>query len=696
MRVIQTHLLSCLFFFALAPHATASSAHAPVADLMRLSGYAEGPISAVGPGLDVAAGAVGAKALGDRGCDSQGMPYRELVHARVNLEIASVGARRLDLIIRSVNQAREIALTLDGEPLGSSELDGSWQRISFRTQALSAGPHKLAFTMTPTGSALSDPHGEDVLALLHSVRLSSTITPPSGDPVATFKGADTLWLEAGETIRIPAPPLPDHALRTAGTHARGVYEDLSVQVAFQTLEGAIDSRLVMPAGLSLPWNLSLGASGDRTARYLRISALGTSTGAVGLIRPELTRPLPRPLADGAQSTERLIVIAIPGLRSDDARDAISSMKEWASADVWSSADATGPALASLFTGRYAEAHGLIARGDTLSPELKTLASISAAAGRKTILRGGHLAQATDKALWSGYSDAQFADSKAFKHTAEGVLGALSVALNANGDSPVFASAVLGDVLPPYLPRAEAWRAHWPKDKSLPWNPREGRTEVQRQRSAKKGPSPKEQAFWRALRRGKIDEVFTALKTFVAGLKGPTSTRVVVIGLGGPSGAFAAGPPALESLRAPILVNDLSREVVPNAASDLSDVHATLANWAGAANNPTPGQRFDRPSHAPWHDLAFATIADRWEVAVDSERALLLDRQGGTTQVLTPSSDGSNWVRQEDTGPTALLETTLHARRLRAKRCAGTQWSRADYSPAAAPGRPSGAGELCER
>ncbi|MDP6944506.1 MAG: hypothetical protein QF464_10185, partial [Myxococcota bacterium] len=99
---------------------------AVVADFARLAGYGTGPILAAGPALDVAAGIANAHALGRVGCDTRGMTYRELIHPRFTLEIDSPGARRLDLIIQTNHETREISVALDGEPLGLSPLTGEW------------------------------------------------------------------------------------------------------------------------------------------------------------------------------------------------------------------------------------------------------------------------------------------------------------------------------------------------------------------------------------------------------------------------------------------------------------------------------------------------------------------------------------------------------------------------------------------
>ena len=694
-RVIRPHILSSLLVLTFVPATHAAAERHSVADLIRLAGFGDGPVSALGPGLDVAAGTLGAKALGERGCDESGLVYRELVHARVNLSIASEGARRLDLILRAVNQAREISVSLDGEQLGTGMLNGSWQRLSFRIQPLSPGPHQLTFTMTPTGESLEDPLGEGVLALLNSIRLSSAILPPEGSITERFKGSDVLWLEAGEVLRIPLPPIPEHALHTSGLRVIGPHKDLAAQVSFETPEGALNTKLLIPAALTLPWNLALASAGDRSAKYLRITAKGTSTGAIGLVQPKLTLPRSEDPATMSPS-ERLVLVVIPGLRSDDAAEALRRLKGFGSTELWSTSASNASSLASLLTGRYPDAHGVVARGDTLPPGLQTLASAIKASGRHTLLRSGHLAQSRDKALWAGYDDVHFADSGAFKHTAEGVLGALASAMASSKGGPIFATAILGDVLPPYLPRQDAWRAHWDAKGKPPWNPREGRKELQAQRASKRAPSEQDLAFWRALRRGKIDEVFSALSAFSAALQAPEKTRVVIVGLGGPAGALATQRPDLDALSVPLMLNEPESTSWSARATDLSDLHAMLAALGGAQTHTSPGTRLDAWQSQTWADLAYGTIADRWEVALSAEGALVLDRQSGGARLMTRARPGAPWVERPSGAPPSSLEDILLERRLKARLCAGKMWTRAHYSPATSAERLGASGGLCGR
>jgi hypothetical protein len=691
MRSLRTDLLSCLILTLTATWMAPASAATPrtaVADIIRLSGYGEGPISAVGPGLDVAAGLVGAKALGDRGQDADAMRYRELIHARVNLAVASTGARRIDLVIRAVNQAKEVTVNLDGESIGVEQLNGSWQRISFRVQALRSGPHALSLTISPTGKQLPGEAPANALALLHSIRLSTALTAPAGKVIDTFAGDQTLWLEAGEVLRIPTPALPSHALRTAGTLTRGAHDDLRTEVAFETLEGAIETKLSMPAGLTLPWNLHLGDAGERSAKYLRISVSGQSDGAVGLLRPVLTLPTPD-TAPLMSTAERLILLVIPGLRSDDASRALGALTNLAVGDIWSASSQSGPALASLLTGHYVDSHGLSKRSDKVSAHMTTLATAMKASGRHTVLRAGYVTHASDETLWSGYDDAAFSTSGDFKHTAEAVLDATLAAVRGAAKGPLFATAVLGDITAPYLPRGDAWSAHWPSEKRAPWDARDGRKQLQRQRASGKTPSRETLNYWQALRRGKVDEVATALTAFLNALDALPDTRVMIVGLAGDGPFPGSGAPDLSTIRAPIALYTTQGARLPADATDLADVHTTLRALAGTPRADAPGHRYDAIEASPWADVAFANVRDQWDLAFSGKHALMRDRVKGTVlwmEADPEASDGSGWRPRTAASP---ITDTLLRRRLSARQCAGPRWSRAQYCPSIVEGRGSG-------
>ncbi|MGB0589972.1 MAG: hypothetical protein ACPGU1_09870 [Myxococcota bacterium] len=691
MRSVRTDLLSCLILTLTAawaaPTASATSRTA-VADVTRLSGYGEGPITAVGPGLDVAAGLVGASALGDRGSDADKMNYRELIHARVTLKVASTGARRIDLIIKTVNQAREVTVSLDGAVLGVERLDGTWQRLSFRTQPLNAGPHTLSLTMSPTGQALSGDASPKALAHLHSVRLSTVITPPSSPVTETFAGGDALWLEAGEVLRIPTPALPSHALRTAGTLTRGAHDDLRAVVAFETLEGAIATKLSLPAALALPWNLHLADSGERTPKYLRIGVSGASGGAIGLVQPELTLPTPE-IAARMGSTERLILIAIPGLRSEDAADALEKLPNLAVSHTWSTSPRRGPALASLLTGHYADSHGLIKRSDQTATRVTTLATAMKAAGRQTVLRAGHVPHAKDAHLWSGYQDSAFSNDGDFKHTAEAVLNATLTAVSTAAPGPIFATAVLGDIAAPYLPRGDAWTAHWPSNKRTPWDARDGRKQLERQRTSGKAPRQDKMDYWHALRRGKVDEVVAALAAFLKQVDTLTDTRVVIVGLAGEGPFPASGPPTLTTLKAPIALYTAEGAQLPTDATDLTDVHATLLALGGARADAAPGHRYDVVESSAWSDIAFASVGSQWDLALTEKLAVLKDRVTGKVLWLEHGPGVDKERRWLPRAGSAFITDTLLRRRMSARQCAGPRWQRSLYSPAVVAGRENG-------
>jgi len=688
------------------------------ADFIRLAGYGTGPILAAGPGLDVAAGRAGAHALGQAGCDDQRMTYRELTHPRVSLDVDSEGARRLDLILRSVNEAREVTFTLDGDPIGTAFLTGKWQRVSLRIQALTPGAHRLSLTMSPTGTRLSGDLASEVLALLHSVRLSTRVQTPGGDPVDTFAGDGALWLEPGETLRVPAIGLADHALQTAGLLVRGDPATLSINAAIETADGAIAPLLSTSAALDLPWNLALDPGGSLAPGIIRVAVAGEHEGAVALRHPLLTLPAtPRSDVDADPEVPRLVLVVIPGLRSDEGAAGLGQLPGVQVRHVWSTAEASAPALGSLLTGHYAEAHGLIKRSDSLASNVTTLARAALRAGHQTILRAGRVPHARDKRLWAGHGDAKFAASGEFSHTAEHVLKATLEALEGAGPGPVFATVALGDVRAPYLPRADAWTAHWQSEpgsgpkggsRTAPWDALDGRKELQRQRASGKTPTEVQRAYWRALRRGKVDEVLAALGPFLAATKdlpdGPI--RVAIVGLAGHDPLADGTLPDLRSLVAPLALDAGLAAVSASGPADLTDVHATLRVLAGLPLGSGPGHRLDAMEGSRWTDAAHATIANRWDVMVTPAVSLLSDRMADAVSWLvsegaSPASSSplpsSSWTaREAATGGPALIENTLLLRRFTARGGAGARWTRAAYGVAAAPDRPAGTGGLCGR
>ncbi|MDP6946491.1 MAG: hypothetical protein QF464_20245, partial [Myxococcota bacterium] len=338
-----------------------------------------------------------------------------------------------------------------------------------------------------------------------------------------------------------------------------------------------------------------------------------------------------------------MLIAIPGLRSDDAEGAMRRLGGGHVGRTWSTSATAATALASLLTGRYAEAHGLVKRSDQLASNVRTLARDLATAGRKTILRAGRAPHTGDKNLWAGYSDAGFATTGGFRPTAEHVLQATVDALTAAGDVPLFATVVLGDIIPPYLPRADAWRAHWPEDARPPWSALNGRQELQRQRSRNKPLTDEEHAYWRALRRGKVDEVLGALTPFldaVAALPGQR-TRVVIVGLGGVDPLEApATSPDLRALQAPVVITGASPALLPTSPTDLTDLHATLRAMSGLPPSSAPGHRFDVTEGPRWTDAAYAVSSHRWDVMVTPKATLLGDRTTGSVSWVVPPADGA--------------------------------------------------------
>ena len=682
---------------ALTPCAFATP-HAPVADLQRLAGYGDGPITATSPGLDLAAGSQGASALGDRGCDAQGMVYRELIHPRVHLNVISPGARRLDLILRATHEAREVTVTLDGEALGSAVVNASWQRLSFRTQPLKPGPHRLSFTMTPTGERLESAEPAHALALLHSVRLSTHVQAPTESVVERFAGSDTLWLEAGERLRIPLVALPSHALTTLGTHKHGKDPTTRITVSLETEEGAVEQILSLPGALTLPWNLHLADAGATIPRYLHLEASGDNQGAIGLKGAKLSAPV-SPSKQPSSTIERLVLVLVPGLRSDDALAPLMALPDAQVGEIWSNADRPTPALASLMTGQHLAGHRVTKRSDRLSGAFETLAKAHQAARGTTILRAGNVASTKDTQLWSGYSDAAFSSGGSFGHTAEKVLEATLDAVRKAPTGPLLATAVLGDLSAPYLPRADAWRAHWPSGERPLWEPLKGRKALLRQRAKSQGPSDGERRFWRALRRGKVDELVTALRPFLSELQATGNTQIMVIGLGGSEPFPPKDAPDLGALQAPFLITGTGPASLPEAPADLTDLHATLVKLLGLATTAGVGSPYTARTPAPWLDPAYATVNDRWDLQIEPSLAMVRDRFTGATSWLTPKVDAkgvTRWRERSESSAGEALVDLLRERLLVARRGAKARWKREHYSVTSPPGRVSGIGALCER
>ncbi len=688
---------ACFGLIALATPAAAHAAlpgRAASVDVLRLSAYGHGLVDAAGPGMAVAMGADGASAFGATGCDADGFSYRTIIDPRAGLDlVVPESAVRLDIIIRPAHGLRELQVAIGGHSFADAPLHQGWQRVSLPLEATDRGERRVRLTLTgvTTPFTESDTLGPEVRGLLHGLRFSTQADPPEGaSPGPRFSGDGTLWLESGEFISIPVALAPDQAFETSTIATRGDASELVLRIETINEQGAAGVAAELPAALALPYNVDLSRAGLRTPAVLRIRVLGSGSGSVGLVHPMLTvasRAAATP--PSAARPDRLIVVAVRGLRAGDATAELPGTTRI------SGAFATSPevrsALASLMTGLYAQAHGVVGLQDRLEGGSPLLAKLAHVAGWHTALRLGAVPIPLADPMFSGFDDSQAGGPKTFPQHAEGVLDALYAVASRPSDQPLLAVAILGDGGAPWLPRGESWKKHWTRG-ATPWEPADGRRAVE---SFGDGSAldPTQRAFIEALRRGKADEVVEALAQFtekVRALEG--STALVIVGLGG--GQLDKEEPFTPDMVAvPMWVMGGGLDVAtPGGSFDLTDVATTLLSVAALPVPPLlPGLDIRQQTATSAPKPAFASTATRTYLAASGEFALVKNLRAPAGVLYR--YDGAHFVPAED-GPGKAVLTSRLEQRLRGWIGAGAAWSVRDFSPAVPKGARSGYGSPC--
>ncbi|MCB9789267.1 MAG: hypothetical protein H6744_21535 [Deltaproteobacteria bacterium] len=663
-------------------------------DLVRLAAYGQGLVDAAGPGMAVAMGADGAIGFGATGCDEAGYTWRSIVDARATLDlVVPDSAVRLDIILRPANGLRDLQLAIGGHAYADLPLRRGWQRVSVPIEASDHGERRVRLTLSGATEIFNEPVTvpAEVRALLHGLRFSAHADRPSAaldGPV--FGTPDTLWLEAGESISIPTPLAADQALETATIATRGDASDLTVRVETVNAFSAVGLAAELPAVMAMPWNVDLSRSGLRTPPMLRIRVVGTSPGAVGLVRPTLTvaGPRPEPLVVSPRP-DRVILVAVRGLRASEVDGDLDGMTRIDGG--FSTSPEPRSALASLMTGLYPQGHGVVGLQDRTADNLPTLATLAHAAGWRGVLRQGTIPGPETDALLAGFDDARGSGPKTFAPVAEEVLASLYEELLRPAGQPVFAVALLSDAAAPWEPRGEAWKKHWSAS-TLPWDPTQGRRAL-----AKYGDGSSldatQRSFAAALRRGKVDETLEALRVFagkLAALEG--STALIVVGLGGGQlGREEEFGPNMVAV--PLWVMGADLAAAPGGGSfDLTDVAATVL---AAAQIPAPEilpgvdlrRRIVTAANAP----AFASTATRTHLVADGEYALMLASRATTPSVFQ-RSDGV--FAAIDGVPGQDVITRLLGRMLSGWVGAGASWHESEFSPAVLRGGHPGYGAPC--
>lgn len=667
---------------------------APSVDVLRLSAYGSGLIDGAGPGLAVAMGADGASAFGDTGCDADGYSYRTIIDPRAGLDLeVPESAVRLDIIVRPAHGLRELQVAIGGHSFADMPLHQGWQRVSLPIEAADRGDRRVRLTLTGVTTPFTESAtlGPEVRGLLHGLRFSAHADLPEDAPSGPrFGDNGTLWLEAGESISIPVALAPDQALETSTIVTRGDAADLMVRIETVNQEGAAGVAAELPAALALPYNVDLSRAGLRTPTTLRIRVLGNGSGRVGLVHPTLTvasrgaTALPH-----AARPDRLIVVAVRGLRASDATAEIPGTTRV------SGAFATSPevrsALASLMTGLYAQAHGVVGLQDRLADGMPLLAKLAHAAGWRTVLRLGAIPIPVTDSIFSGFDDSQAGGPKTFPPHAEGVLDTLYTAASKPAEQPLLAVAILGDGGAPWLPRGEAWKKHWTRGPT-PWDPADGRRAVE---SFGDGSAldPTQRAFIEALRRGKADEAVEALTQFtqkVRALEG--NTTLVIVGLGG--GQLDKEEPFTPDMVAvPMWVMGGGLDVAtPGGSFDLTDIATTLLRVA-AIPVPAllPGLDLRQQTAASAPKPVFAATATRTYLAALAGYALVKNLRAPAGVLY--GYDGTHFIPVEDDAGKAVLTAQLE-QRMRGWLGAGPAWSARDFSPAVPRQAQSGYGSPC--
>jgi hypothetical protein len=690
---------ACLGLIALAVPTVAHAAlpgRAASIDLLRLSAYGHGIIDAAGPGMAVAMGADGASAFGATGCGPDGFGYRAIIDPRAGLDLdIPESAVRLDIIVRPAHGLRELQVAIGGHSFADVALHQGWQRVSLPLEATDRGERRvrLALTGVTTPFTETETLAPEVRGLLHGLRFSAHADLPEGASKGPLFGADgTLWLESGESISIPVALAADQALETSTIVTRGDASDLVVRIETINQQGAAGVAAELPAALALPYNVDLSRAGLRTPTMLRIRVLGNASGAVGLVNPTLT--VASQAADAPPSAarpDRLIVVAVRGLRASDVNAEIPGTKRI------SGAFATSPevrsALASLMTGLYAQAHGVVGLQDRLGEGMPLLAGLAHAAGWRTALRLGAVPIPVSDPIFAGFDDSKAGGPKTFPQHAEGVLESLYAVASKPSDQPLLAVAILGDGGAPWLPRGESWKKHWTRG-ATPWVPGDGRRAIDGFGDGS-ALDPTQRAFIEALRRGKSDEVVEALTQFaqkVQAIEGEST--LVIIGLGG--GQLDKEEPFTpDMVAAPMWVMGSGLEsATPGGSFDLTDVASTLLAVAAIpAPALLPGMDLRQQTATSAPKPVFASTATRTYLAASGGYALVKNLRAPAGVLY--GYDGTHFAPVEDDAGKAVLTSQLE-QRMRGWLGAGAAWSVGDFSPSVPRQARSGYESACPR
>lgn len=679
------------------------------ADLIRLRSFGSGRIEAASPALDVATDHSGAFGFSASGCDAKGFSHRGIVHPHASLHTeVPRGARRVDVVLRSVHGERDLTLLMDGKTLAVRPLSGAWQRVSVSLPEDSAG--ERAFRLTVSGPRESETPLEEGLtpetrALLHAVIFSLSADPAPLAIGTPLVDGDAFWLEAGETAVIPAPLMLGQALETAAVRSRGDVSRQHVEVALVSANGGVETIAEIPASFTLPWNLDLSRRNERSPIFLSLTLRGHGDGAVGLVAPKLTVPEPatRPRAVKLPLTNRLAVIVVRGLRASDvARVGRPLPGAHQLPDTWTTATTMRPALASLLTGAYPSGLKVVSLRDRLDPEVPTLAKAAKRRGWRTVLRAGRTPLKAEDAVFGGFDEKAFAGPATFRADDGVVVDELAKELGSPGKRPIFALAVLEGVAPPYLVRSNAWKTYLPEGSDPPlWPPLGSRAVLNEVEEGKRSLDDKEKAYLRALRMSRTVETLDALRSFVEkAARFPNPTTVVIVGLAG------EGEPALgetlspELARAPVWVMGGDLGDAGNQTLDLTDLTRVIAR-AADLKAPLLTQAAELTVAAPhvWPAAAFTSDRGVAELVAHFDYALVAPRSG-EARLFARSQRGRDPTTQTWDAPVgeqaanALPIRALLHRHARGFAAAGPSWFEATYAADVRRDDLTGYGAVC--
>jgi hypothetical protein len=676
-----------------------------VVDVVRLAQLDRGLVDAGGPSLDVAAGGTGGFGFGPPSCDEAGFSFRPILHPRSGLTVSvPADARHLELILRPTFGTRELSLSLAGGRLVSVQLGGGWQRVVLPVDKKVEGDALLELRFSTTTAPFDEEAGvpAEARALLHRVAFDRRMHEArKGELVSSARASsDVLWLEPGQSVRMPAPLQFGQALETAGVVSRGQSTDLRLHIDLISVYGAVEKVASMPASMDMPWNIDLSRRGERSPVWLRIRCTGTGDGAAGILMPRLTRPAEAaPQRPAADDPKTVVLIAIMGLRYEDAAALSSTMPLGRLHErAWSTSSDPRPSLTSLATGLSPITHGVIGLRDVVPPGTKGLVGPARAAGVHTILRTGFVPMTAGSPIWEDFEDVRFADMRSLKPHAKAVLeSTLDAIMHTKGRA--LALAVLSDGAPPYIPTSDAWKQHIAAGSSPPWPAHESRRAVADLAMGKRPFDDKTRTYLAALRRGKAQEALEQVRIFQAALRAKRSnTLVLVVGLGGtlPGSAGAYEP---EDVHVPLWIDSEDRWRLPAEATvDIMDVAITAVAALGAL--PAWGvQGTDLRSNLPdpWPTAAFATLtrAESRDLAVWGDTVIMANR-GNQAKVTIFAREGHGWDAKP--APDRYDGPAFEAARahLRGWLSAGARWRPDDYEAAVRRGGEDGYADPCRR